>query len=130
MENKDKKKVQKFMTLYMSLGMCFGVSLGYLYGMILFPNHMTLGMCFGIPTGMCVGMAIGAAKDKRLSENMMEISRIEAIKESSDVFIYAIDKHGLEKEYRISEKRMKDGKFLVGHRIAEEKNGILISLEN
>lgn len=75
-------------------------------------------------------MAIGAAKDKRLSEKMMKISRIEAIEESSDKLIYAIDKNGSEKEYRVSEKVMKGEKYAVGDRVAEETEGSLVSLEN
>ena len=111
MDNKGKKKIQKYTTLYMSIGMCFGVSGGLIYGTLLFPDNMSLGMCFGLPIGMCIGMAIGAAKDKRLVENMMEISRIEDVQESSDKFIYAIDKNGAEKEYRVNEKKMKEEKF-------------------
>lgn len=125
-----KKKIEKYMTLYMSLGMCFGVSGGLIYGMILFPDNMALGMCFGLPIGMSIGMAIGAAKDKRLSENMMEIDRIEAVSGTSDMLIYAIDKNGVEKEYRVSEKKMKTEKFSVGDRVAEEKDGSLVSLES
>lgn len=95
MEKKE-KKIQKYMALYMSLGMCFGVSVGLVYGMFFFPDNMTLGICFGIPVGMCIGMAIGAAKDKKLSERIMKISRIEDIVESPDKLIYAIDKNGSE----------------------------------
>ncbi|SHJ58062.1 hypothetical protein SAMN02745248_00462 [Hathewaya proteolytica DSM 3090] len=130
MNDKDKKKIQKYMTLYMSLGMCFGVSGGLVYGMILFPDNMILGMSFGLPIGMCVGIAIGSAKDKRLSENMMEIVRIVAVDESFDMFIYAIDKNGEEKEYRITKEKMDEEKFSVGDRVAEETDGYLLSLES
>ena len=126
MDNEDKKKVQKYMTLYMGLGMCFGVS----GGLILFPDNMSLGICFGMPIGMCIGMAIGSAKDKRLSKNMMKISRIEAVAESSDIDIYVMDKNGEEKKYSVSEKKMKEQKFTVGDRVAEETAGSLVSLEN
>lgn len=130
MDNKGKKKIQKYTTLYMSIGMCFGVSGGLIYGTLLFPDNMSLGMCFGLPIGMCIGMAIGAAKDKRLAENMMEISRIEDVQDASDKFIYAIDKNGAEKEYRVNEKKMKEEKFSVGDRVAEETEGSLVSLES
>jgi len=126
----SKKKIQKYMTLYMSIGMSFGISIGLIFGMILFPDSMPLGMCFGIPIGMSIGMAIGAAKDKRLSENMMEIVRKEDVSESSDVLIYAVNKNGLEKEYRVSAKKMKAEKFSVGNRVAEETDGSLVSLES
>lgn len=126
----SKKKVQKFMTLYMSIGMCFGVSLGLIYGMILFPDNMSIGLCFGMPIGMCLGMAIGAAKDKRLSENMMEVVRIEAVDGSTDMLVYAVSKNGNEKEYRVTGKKMKGEKFSPGNRVAEETDGSLVSLES
>lgn len=130
MDDKDKKTIQKYMTLYMSLGMCFGVSGGLVCGMILFPDNMILGMSFGLPIGMCIGIAIGSAKDKRLSENMMEIVRIGAVDESFDMFIYAIDKNGEEKEYRITKEKMNEERFSVGDRVAEETDGSLVSLES
>ncbi|WP_319637314.1 hypothetical protein, partial [[Clostridium] scindens] len=85
---------------------------------------------FGIPIGMCIGMAIGSAKDKRLSENMMKISRVEMIQESSDMLVYAMDKNGVEKKYKVPEKKMKEEKFSVGNRVAEETGGSLVSLES
>lgn len=126
---KEKKVIQKYTSLYMSIGMCFGVSGGLIYGTLLFPDNMSLGMCMGIPIGMCIGMAIGAARDKRFAENMMEISRIEAVPDSTDVFLYAIDKNGTEKEYRVTAEKMKEEKFSVGDRVAEETKGSLVSLE-
>lgn len=125
----EKKKIQKYMTLYMSVGMCFGVSCGLVYGMILFPDNMALGICFGIPIGMLLGMAFGAAKDKRLSQNLMEVIRIEDVTDSSDKLIYVRDKNGAEKEYRVTEKKMKEEKFSVEDRAAEETDGSLVSLE-
>lgn len=127
---KNKNKIQKYMTIYMSLGMCFGMSGGLIYGKILSPDNMSMGMGLGLPIGMCIGMAIGAAKDKRLSENVMEISRIEAVYESSDMLIYVIDKDGVEKEYKISEKKMKEEKFSVGNLVAQKTDGSLVSLES
>lgn len=126
---KEKKVIQKYTSLYMSIGMCFGVSGGLIYGTLLFPDNISLGMCMGIPIGMCIGIAIGAARDKRLAENMMEISRIEAVPESTDMFLYAIDKNGTEKEYRVTAEKMKEEKFSVGDRVAEETKGSLVSLE-
>lgn len=129
MENK-KNPIQKYMVLYMSLGMCFGVSGGLIFGTIFLTDNMSLGMCFGIPIGMCIGMAIGQAKDKRLSENIMIIKKIEAAKDSTDVVIYVIDKNEIEKQYRVTEKKMKEEKFVEGDRVAEEIDGYLVSLES
>ncbi len=126
----DKQKVQKYMTMYMSLGMCFGVSGGLIMGLLFFPDNMAMGLCYGLPIGMCLGMAIGSAKDKRLSENMMEVCRIEDIKDSTSKLIYAMDKSGIEKEYKVTERQMKDEKFSVGDRVAEETDGTLVSLES
>lgn len=128
MDKKD--SVKKYTTMYMSLGMCFGVSIGLVFGRIIYTDNMSMGLCFGIPLGMCIGMAVGSAKDKRLSENMMKVSRIETIKDSSDIVIYAIDKNGAEKEYRVTEMKMKEEKFSVDDRIAEETDGFPVSLES
>lgn len=131
MNNKNNKNtVQKYGTLYMSIGMCFGVSGGLILGMIFFPNNMTIGMSFGLPIGMCIGMAIGQAKDKRLSENMMIIRKIENISDSSDILIYVIDKNEIEKQYIVTVKKIKEEKFTEGDRVSEEIDGSLVSLES
>ncbi len=129
MKNK-KNKIEKYMALYMSLGMCLGVSGGLIFGDIFFPGNMSLGICFGIPIGMCIGMAIGKAKDKQLSENIMTIRKIETVEDSPDVVIYVIDKNEIEKQYRVTEQKMKEEKFVEGDRIAEEIDGSLVSLES
>jgi len=129
MENKNEKKIQKFATLYMSCGMMLGISTGMLYGMLLFDN-MAIGMCLGMSMGMCLGLASGSAKDKRLSESMMHITRIEDDETSADKIIYAVDKDGNEKSYKVSERIAKNAKFAVGDRVAEETNKSLVSLEN
>lgn len=127
----DKKSiVRKYTAIYMTIGMCFGASFGLSIGMILYSDNMSLGICLGLPIGMCIGMAIGSVKDKRLSQNMMEISRIETMNELSNVIIYAIDKNGTEKEYSITKKEMKEERFSVGDRVAEETDGTLVSLES
>lgn len=129
MDNKEKKEIQKYRTLYMSLGMCFGVSLGLVYGMLFFPDNSTMGMCFGLPVGMTIGICVGTAKDKRLSEKMMEVTRIVDVQETKGKLIYAMDKEGNEKEFKVTEKKMKEEKFSVGDRVAEEQEGVLVSLE-
>ncbi len=129
MKNKE-DTIEKYRSLYMSLGMCFGASGGLIFGTILFPDNMSLGMCFGIPIGMCIGMAIGQAKDKRLSENLMIIKKIEPVKDSTDVVIYASDKNEVEKQFRVTEEKMKEEKFVEDDRVAEETDGSLVSLES
>ena len=130
MKNKNEKNTAgKYMTLYMSIGMCFGVSGALIFGNIFYPNNIALGMSFGISIGMCIGMAIGQAKDKRLSENIMIIRKIETVKDSSDMAIYISDKNEIEKQYIVTEKKMKEEKFSEGDRVAEEIDGSLVSLE-
>ena len=99
-------------------------------GYYFFPDNMNLGICLGIPIGMCIGMAIGQAKDKRLSENIMIIRKIKTTKDSTDVVIYVSDKNEIEKQYRFTDKKMKDVKFVEGDRVAEEIDGSLVSLES
>jgi len=129
MDNKNDKKIQKFTGLYMSLGMMLGMSTGMLYGMLLFDN-MALGMCLGMSMGTSLGLAIGSAKDKRLSENMMHITRIQEDIEADSKIIYTVDKDGNEKSFNVSARIAKNAKFAVGDRVAEETNKTLVSLEN
>lgn len=129
MKNKEKKKVKKYSELYSSIGMCLGLSFGSAFGMILFPDNMSIGMCLGMPIGMCIGMVLGAEKDKQLSENRMIIDRIERIP-GEGILVYVTDKNGKEKEYCVSEKKMKNEKFAVGNRVAEDIKGSLESLES
>ena len=126
----EKNTVQKYTTLYMSLGMCFGVSGVLIFGTIFFSDNMTLGMGFGIPIGMCIGMAIGQAKDKRLSENIMIIRKIETVNDSSDIIICVSDKNEIEKQYIVTDKKIKEEKFAEDDRVAEEIDGSLVSLES
>ncbi len=125
-----KKKIEKYTALYMSLGMCFGVTGGLIYGNILFPDNMSLGMSMGLLIGMCIGLAIGVAKDKRLAEKIMEIVRIEVVQTTPDVIIFVKDNSGAEKQYKVSSKKTKQEKFEIGDRVAEETDGSLVSLES
>ena len=125
----EKKNVLKYLTLYMPLGMCMGMMVGMSIGRLVFQN-MALGLSIGISVGMGIGAALGAAKDKRLSEHMMEIVRIEDAPDSADKLVYAVDKRGVEREYRVAERRIISEKFAVGDRVAEENAGYLVTLES
>ena len=122
-------KFQRFANEYMGIGRCFGLAIGLAFGNVLFPDNMALGMCWGLPIGMSLGLAFGQEKDRKLWENRMEVSKIERLAGFSEVFVYAIDKDGNEKEFRVSEKRMKAEKFKAGDKVAEEREGVLVSLE-
>lgn len=124
------RKAGRYETQYMSIGICLGISCGLMFGNLIFPDNMTIGMCLGLPIGMSLGMTIGQNKDRQLFENKMEISRIEHLAGCSEIFIYAIDKNGVEKEFRVSEKMMKSERFAIGDWVAEEKDGVLVSLES
>lgn len=132
MNNKKKKKIEKYADLYMSLGMCLGVSGGLIYESILFPDNMSMGMSMemGISIGMCIGLAIGTEKDKRLAEKMMEIIKIESVEATRNTFILVKDHSGAEKQFEVSGKKMKKEKFEIGDRVAEERVGNLVSLES
>lgn len=124
----EKKKVTKYTALYMPLGMCFGMSLGLCFGLCVFDN-LGIGLSLGMMIGIGAGVAIGFAKDKEMTEKMMKISRIEDVPDSTDKMIYALDKTGEEKEYRVDEKCFASEKYVVGDRVAEETDGRLVSLE-
>lgn len=123
-----KNTIQKYQNLYMSLGMCFGSSGGLIFGVSF--DNMDLGMCLGMSIGMCIGIVIGQAKDKRLSENIMIIRKIETANDLSDIIIHVICKNEIEKQYIVTEKKMKEEKFAEGDRVAEEIDGSLVSLES
>ena len=125
----ENKKVTKYLTLYMPLGMCLGMSVGMSLGQLVLHN-LALGLSIGISLGVGIGAALGAAKDKQMSERMTEIVRIEDVPDSTDKMVYTVDKNGAEKEYRITEKRILSEKFAVGDRVAEEKDGHLMTLES
>ncbi len=134
MEKNNKKKIQKYTQLYMSLGMCFGVCFGVLFGVTIFaknpPIGISTGMPIGVGLGMCISIVIGRNKDKQLSENMMEILRIEVNEVTSNSTVFVKDINNEEKRYEVSEKKMKQEKFKIGDRVAEEKEGLLVSLES
>jgi predicted 3-demethylubiquinone-9 3-methyltransferase (glyoxalase superfamily) len=121
----------------MSLGMCYGVCLGAsgcaLFGSTVFPDNIAVyiscGVSFGISIGILLGMAIGATKDKRISEKMMMIKKIEEVGDSLNAVIYVNDKYGVEKQYTVTEKKLKKEKLAEGDRVFEENNGSLVSLE-
>lgn len=125
----EKKSVSKYTTYYMTIGMSIGMMCGMMLGNFVFDNKMTMGMMWGLSLGMCIGIAFGAAKDKKLSEKMMQISRIEDVPDSTDKLVYAVDKSGEEKEYRVKETRFLAEKFSVGDIVAEDA-GELESLES
>lgn len=124
----QKKKVTKYTALYMPIGMSLGMSVGLCLGLSTFDN-LAMGLSVGMMIGIGAGVALGAAKDKQMTEKMMEISRIEEVPDSNDKMVYAIDKNGEEKEYRMNEKHFISEKFVVGDRVAEETDGNLVSLE-
>jgi hypothetical protein len=121
------------MSLKMCYGVCLGASGGALFGSTVYPDNIAVyiscGLSFGISIGILLGMAIGATKDKRVSEKMMMIKKIEEIGNSLNAVIYVNDKYGVEKQYTVTEKKLKKEKFAEGDRVFEENNGSLVSLE-
>jgi hypothetical protein len=116
--------------MYMSLGMCFGVGIGMLLSTLVFNINVAIGMCFGVSIGLSLGLAIGSAKDERLSKVAMTITKIEPLENSTDTVIYATQQDGTEKQYTITKKRMKQENFKLGDTVAEESDGTLVSLES
>ena len=124
----DKNKVTKYTALFLSLGMCFGMLMGVCFGLCVFDN-IGIGLSLGMMMGIGAGAAIGSAKDKQMTEKMMKISRIEDVPDSTDKMIYALDKNGEVKGFRVDEKSFVSEKFVVDDRVAEETDGKLVSLE-
>ena len=69
-EHEDKLKQQigasqhYYMVFGLSIGMCFGASLGVMIGQFLFDN-MSIGIAVGASTGMLLGLAIGMMIDSK-----------------------------------------------------------------
>ena len=59
----------------------------------------SIAFLFPLVIGMGIGMAIGQAKDKRLSENIMIIRKVETANDLSDIIIHVICKNEIEKQY-------------------------------
>ena len=55
----------------------------------------------------------------------MIIRKIETINDSSDIVIYVSDKNEIEKQYIVTDKKVKEEKFEEGDRVAEETDGSL-----
>jgi hypothetical protein len=53
---------------YTSIYMCFGMSIGVVFGLTVFHN-----IALGIPIGMCLGLAIGASMDADAKKKGMTI---------------------------------------------------------
>lgn len=51
---------QSQLGMYISLGMCFGISFGVALGAVF--GDISIGMCYGTGIGMCLGAAIGSIK--------------------------------------------------------------------
>ncbi len=69
-ENKDNLKLQNgesqhhYMMFGLSIGMCFGASLGVMIGQFLFDN-MSIGIAVGASIGMLLGLAFGMMIDNK-----------------------------------------------------------------
>ncbi len=125
----NKKKIRKYTNLYSEYGIAIGICYGLIFGFIFFSENSLLGLSLGLSIGYSLGLSLGSLKDKRLAEKMMEIMSIEEIEATENVVLLLKDKNGIEQQYEITKKKMKKEKFKVGDRIAEEKKGVIVSLE-
>ena len=64
----EEKKVQNYTKSYGSIGMCLGISLGLVYGLIFTPENIALGLCLLMPVGNLLGTIIGTEKDMKLAK--------------------------------------------------------------
>ena len=69
--NEQERVGYKYQNMGMSIGMCFGLSIGLAFGN-LFSDHGSIGMCLGMSIGMMLGVIAGAAKDKKVNEQLAE----------------------------------------------------------
>ena len=132
-ENKSKEQEKtgnRYQSLGMSIGMCFGVSIGLAFGNLLF-EHGTIGMCLGIPIGMLLGMIVGAAKDKKVREQLEEkgykITAINRIGEDK-YEITVTDKNDNSKKVEIHNGDMEVEQFQIGDFVYIDEDGNMESL--
>ena len=69
MKESKQRNRRKFAELYMLHGMCYGVAVGSVLGLLLFPDKWALGICFGLSIGMGIGILAGTAKDRHISRD-------------------------------------------------------------
>lgn len=58
----DKEEQENYLSMGISLGLCFGSSIGLIFGMLM--DDITLGLCFGPGIGMCLGILISSSMKK------------------------------------------------------------------
>lgn len=128
--NEQERVGYKYQNMGMSIGMCFGVSIGLAFGNLLFA-HGTTGMCLGIPIGMLLGMAVGAAKDKKVREQLEEkgykITAINRIGEDK-YEITVTDKNDNVKKVEIHNGDMEVEQFQIGDLVYIDEDGNMESL--
>lgn len=65
-KNENDKQDMNYVSMGISLGMCFGVAAGAAVGMIF--GKAAIGMCFGIAIGVCLGGGVGVLVKKKREE--------------------------------------------------------------
>lgn len=128
---KEQEKIgNRYQSMGMSIGMCFGVSIGLAFGNLIF-DHGTIGMCFGISIGMLLGMVVGAAKDKKIREQLEEkgykITAINMIGEGK-YEITVTDKDDNSKKIEIHNGDMEVEQFQIGDLVYIDEDGNMESL--
>lgn len=128
--NEQEKTGNRYQSMGMSIGMCFGVSIGLAFGN-LFSDHGTTGMCLGLPIGMLLGMVVGAAKDKKVREQLEEkgykITAINRIGEDK-YKITVTDKNDNTRELEIHNGDMEAEQFQIGDLVYIDEDGNMESL--
>ena len=125
-KSKEQAKTgNKYQMMGMSIGMCFGVSLGLAFGNLLF-EHGNIGMCLGLPVGMLLGMIVGAAKDKQVSQQLEEkgykITAIDVI--GQDKYeITVTDKSDNVKKVEVLKGDMESEQFQIGDFVYIDEDG-------
>lgn len=120
------KKTSRYMSMGVSLGLCFGVAIGCAFGQSLFDN-MGTGMCFGTGIGMCLGLAIGAAKDKAVNQQLEEqgysIKTIQPTQDEKDYFVTIVNNKGEEQTITVSKGELEAETLAAGDYVYLDKEG-------
>ena len=125
------QRFSRYQSLGISLGMCFGVSIGLVFGSMLF-DKSTTGMCFGVPLGMMLGIAIGKAKDDRINEQLRTKGyTISGISDKGDGYEVTLkDRNGECVTVTLKQKAFAEGKFSVGDPVYKYDDGRLEAVKD
>ncbi len=123
-ENKNINKINKYKIGYFSRGIYVGTVLGLILRTKLDVSMSTKVIITSIIVSAILGFIVGCIKDKMCVSKMLVIRKIEKDPVKNEFLILAINKDNIQMEYIAPADTMRKGRFKVGDRIIQIKDGI------